>query len=588
VVCPLTQEGHASRIPFLPPSSVVFDHNGRGNNWAWGYSSVASRQGRDAPAGVGLPRGTRAPLLKRAMDAVRRHAESLDSFDSLLLLHSTGGGTGSGFGCRMLEAVREEYGRKLSILDVVVLPFEGGDTPLQHYNTVLTLECAYENADGVLVLANDDLLGRVRGAKAAAKAPAGASTVAAARARSRDAGRGAVSLSEMNEAGAEALWGVLAPTRHRGALPRRVKGGGEDDCGPIDRPAWVDPAAEEREAEAARPRAFEGQVDGKEEEEGEEGKDGGSGRDGWMASGTGSQGGSPRKAAEFVRALLGAANLGDVVATGEGGGGGPSFECPPDLRTLCADLVPHPSRKLLDVRSVLPPPRAGNDSPAASWMALADALGEATPRFDSGNVRVTTHAARLYARGASVTDCDSVDASCGGGRERVGGGGGSTAPRGRTGPGRVGGRGAVAELGPWPGLPSSPDWSRVSTVLSRAIAWPGGGTPPPPRTALLSPTVPSHPRSLSLLSNCDVALPSLLHAVGAAESLLSVRAYTHWYERYGVAGERLAGAMGAVLDVVEAYRPGSTGGSSAAGARGREGSEGGGDEGGLLAAYASD
>jgi hypothetical protein len=55
VVAPLLEEG-PGRIPWLPPSSVVYDHNGRGNNWAWGYHSAASRLGvAAAPAGSRLP-----------------------------------------------------------------------------------------------------------------------------------------------------------------------------------------------------------------------------------------------------------------------------------------------------------------------------------------------------------------------------------------------------------------------------------------------------------------------------------------------------------------------------------------------------
>jgi hypothetical protein len=40
---------------------------------------------------------------------VRRAAESADSYDGCLLLHSLSGGTGSGLGTRLVEELRERY-----------------------------------------------------------------------------------------------------------------------------------------------------------------------------------------------------------------------------------------------------------------------------------------------------------------------------------------------------------------------------------------------------------------------------------------------------------------------------------------------
>lgn len=53
VVKPLATDGAAGRIAWLPPSGVVYDHNGRGNNWAWGYTNVASRLGHAGGGGGG-------------------------------------------------------------------------------------------------------------------------------------------------------------------------------------------------------------------------------------------------------------------------------------------------------------------------------------------------------------------------------------------------------------------------------------------------------------------------------------------------------------------------------------------------------
>jgi len=82
VVAPLAAAAGAARIAWLPASAVVYDHNGRGNNWAWGHAAVASRLGPPAPgsaagAGAGARAsaagGARKTLLERAMEAVRVH-----------------------------------------------------------------------------------------------------------------------------------------------------------------------------------------------------------------------------------------------------------------------------------------------------------------------------------------------------------------------------------------------------------------------------------------------------------------------------------------------------------------------------------
>jgi hypothetical protein len=102
VVCPLVTEGNPQRIPFLPPSAAIWDVNGRGNNWAWGYSNAASRlglgggvagassssstaagagggggAGRSAGVAAGKKKGAgAAPLLDRALNAIRKHVSA--------------------------------------------------------------------------------------------------------------------------------------------------------------------------------------------------------------------------------------------------------------------------------------------------------------------------------------------------------------------------------------------------------------------------------------------------------------------------------------------------------------------------------
>lgn len=64
------------------------------------------------------------------MSQVRREAERTDALRSFVLVHSVGGGTGSGVGSALLHHVRDFY-PSAWLLPVAVGAFARGDTPLQ-------------------------------------------------------------------------------------------------------------------------------------------------------------------------------------------------------------------------------------------------------------------------------------------------------------------------------------------------------------------------------------------------------------------------------------------------------------------------
>ena len=63
----------------------------------------------------------------------------------------------AGFGSHMVEQLREEYPLAY-ILSVAVAPFHTGETPLQHYNSLLCLSWLQKYTDGVLLFSNDHVL----------------------------------------------------------------------------------------------------------------------------------------------------------------------------------------------------------------------------------------------------------------------------------------------------------------------------------------------------------------------------------------------------------------------------------------------
>ena len=118
------------------------DVSGAGNNWAHGYCEYGP-QYRDA-----------------ILDQVRGALEIADSPQAFLLLHSLGGGTGSGLGSYILEALRDDA-PELYRLSTAVLPSGADDVITSPYNALLSLWKLTDAADVVVPFENAALMGIV-------------------------------------------------------------------------------------------------------------------------------------------------------------------------------------------------------------------------------------------------------------------------------------------------------------------------------------------------------------------------------------------------------------------------------------------
>ncbi|XP_062387481.1 tubulin delta chain-like isoform X1 [Sardina pilchardus] len=127
----------------LLESNIVQGKGGRGNNWAYGYHGHWVEEGDQ--------------LLVQAMEAVRQEAERRDYYGGTVMLHSVSGGTGSGLGSRLCEEIRAEFPVS-HILTVSVVPHQSGESPLQHYNSLLCLSALHRSSDGILLFNNDQAL----------------------------------------------------------------------------------------------------------------------------------------------------------------------------------------------------------------------------------------------------------------------------------------------------------------------------------------------------------------------------------------------------------------------------------------------
>lgn len=95
------------------------------------------------------------------MDAVlevaRHETERADMFQGFQLIHSLGGGTGSGLGTNLLSKLREEYpDRMLATWSVLPSP-KVSDTVVEPYNATLSFHQLVENADLSFCLDNQAL-----------------------------------------------------------------------------------------------------------------------------------------------------------------------------------------------------------------------------------------------------------------------------------------------------------------------------------------------------------------------------------------------------------------------------------------------
>jgi len=112
------------------------DGGGAGNNWAAGYALAES-------------------VAEEVIETLDREADGADSLEGFQLCHSIAGGTGSGMGSFLLEAISDRYPKKV-IQTYSVFPNheESSDVVVQPYNSVLTLKRLTLNADCVIVLDN--------------------------------------------------------------------------------------------------------------------------------------------------------------------------------------------------------------------------------------------------------------------------------------------------------------------------------------------------------------------------------------------------------------------------------------------------
>lgn len=121
------------------PDTFVTGQSGAGNNWAKGFYTEG------------------AELMESILEIVRKQTEACDALQGLQLIHSLGGGTGSGLGSLLLSKFREEFpDRMLATFSVLPSP-KVSETVVEPYNALLSIHQLVENSDLTMLIDNEAL-----------------------------------------------------------------------------------------------------------------------------------------------------------------------------------------------------------------------------------------------------------------------------------------------------------------------------------------------------------------------------------------------------------------------------------------------
>ncbi|ELU02208.1 hypothetical protein CAPTEDRAFT_136680 [Capitella teleta] len=140
--------------------NCVLGKRGRGSNWALGqWRPLLSRITNYSSTGYSGHQDEK--VIERALEVTRKEIERCDAFTGCLLVHSLGGGTGSGLGSAFTESLRDLY-PMANLISCVVLPYASGESPLQFYNTLLSLNVLLNTSDAIVYFSNDEILHRLK------------------------------------------------------------------------------------------------------------------------------------------------------------------------------------------------------------------------------------------------------------------------------------------------------------------------------------------------------------------------------------------------------------------------------------------
>ncbi|MXQ85610.1 hypothetical protein E5288_WYG001328 [Bos mutus] len=117
---------------------LITDISGSGNNWAVGHKVFGSL------------------YQEKILEKLRKSAEHCDCLQCFFIIHSMGGGTGSGLGTFLLKVLEDEFPEVYRFV-TSIYPSGEDDVITSPYNSILAMKELNEHADCVLPIDNQSL-----------------------------------------------------------------------------------------------------------------------------------------------------------------------------------------------------------------------------------------------------------------------------------------------------------------------------------------------------------------------------------------------------------------------------------------------
>ena len=118
--------------------NIINKQSGSGNNWANGFFN-------------------HGPSVENILiEKLSNFAEKFDYIDSIVLINSLAGGTGSGLGS-YVNIVVNDYMPTVNLFNASIFPHKAGEVIVNSYNTLLSISESYKVSDLVTVINNQDM-----------------------------------------------------------------------------------------------------------------------------------------------------------------------------------------------------------------------------------------------------------------------------------------------------------------------------------------------------------------------------------------------------------------------------------------------
>ncbi|XP_065202411.1 tubulin beta-1 chain-like [Planococcus citri] len=125
--------------PLFRPDNFIAGLTGAGNNWAKGHYTDGSE------------------LADATLEVVRKEAEGAECLQGFQIVHSLGGGTGSGMGTLLINKIREEFPDRIVNTHSVIPSPKVSDVVVEPYNTTLSIDQLVESTDATFCIDNEAL-----------------------------------------------------------------------------------------------------------------------------------------------------------------------------------------------------------------------------------------------------------------------------------------------------------------------------------------------------------------------------------------------------------------------------------------------